>query len=197
MTGALLVGGASRRFGSPKALARLDGETLAERAHRTLEAAFGRVIAVGKRDDALDLPFPVIDDGSPVRAAIVGVAAALRHAKTEVVVVLPTDMPHVTPAYLRELAAALENADAAHPQTGPLPGAFRTSLLPLLAERITAGDLRLRDAAASAGARVVPAPPELLRNLNAPEDLAAAARLLAGAGEAPAQGAGTSRPQEV
>jgi molybdopterin-guanine dinucleotide biosynthesis protein A len=29
LTGVLLVGGASTRFGSPKALARLDGRTLA------------------------------------------------------------------------------------------------------------------------------------------------------------------------
>ena len=40
MTGVLLVGGASRRFGSPKALAELDGEAFAVRIHRTLVEAF-------------------------------------------------------------------------------------------------------------------------------------------------------------
>ena len=192
MTGALLVGGASRRFGSPKALARLEGETLAERAHRTLSEAFSSVIVVGKAADALPLPFVVLDDGHDERAAIVGLAAALRHAGGDAVVALPTDMPYVTPAYLRELAAALDGADAAHPQTGPLPGAFRTSLLPLLEERVAVGDLRLRDAAAAAGARVVPAPMELLRNVNAPEDLDAATP--SDPGRTPSKGAGTPRP---
>jgi molybdenum cofactor guanylyltransferase len=36
MSGVLLVGGASARFGSPKALARVGDETLAERAWRVL-----------------------------------------------------------------------------------------------------------------------------------------------------------------
>jgi molybdopterin-guanine dinucleotide biosynthesis protein A len=171
VTGALLVGGASRRFGSPKALARLDGETLAERAYRTLETAFGRVIAVGKTADALPLPFAVLDDARDERAAIVGVAAALRHAAGEAVVVLPTDMPFVTAAYLAKIADALDGAAAAHPQTGPLPGAFRSSLLPLLEDRIARGELRLAAAATAAGAVVVPGDPELLQNVNTPADL--------------------------
>ena len=46
LTGVLLVGGASTRFGSPKALARFRGETLAERAWRTLgEACDERLLA--------------------------------------------------------------------------------------------------------------------------------------------------------
>ena len=104
VAGALLVGGASTRFGSPKALATFEGETLAERGHRVLVEAFDRVVVVGKAADALPLPFPVEDDGSEVRAAIVGVAAALRLAGEEVVVVLPTDMPLVTADLLRSLA---------------------------------------------------------------------------------------------
>ena len=55
LTGVLLVGGASRRFGSPKALARLDGETLAERGWRVLGGACEERIAVGKEADALPL----------------------------------------------------------------------------------------------------------------------------------------------
>ena len=53
----LLVGGASSRFGSPKALALFRGETLAERAWRLLGEACDERLAVGKGD--LELPFAV------------------------------------------------------------------------------------------------------------------------------------------
>ena len=72
LSGVLLVGGASRRFGSPKALARFRGETLAERAWRVLGEACDERLAVGKAGE-LELPFPVLDDGSELRAPIVGV----------------------------------------------------------------------------------------------------------------------------
>jgi molybdopterin-guanine dinucleotide biosynthesis protein A len=171
VTGVLLVGGASRRFGSAKALAVLGGETLAERGHRVLEEAFGSVLVVGKKRDRLRLPFPVFDDGMDERAAIVGVAAGLRLAETELCVLLPTDMPFVTAELLRSLAAAAEGVDAAVVQTGPLPGAYRRSLLPVLEPRISAGDLALRDALAEVKTRVVEADESLLRNVNTPADL--------------------------
>jgi molybdopterin-guanine dinucleotide biosynthesis protein A len=171
VTGVLLVGGGSSRFGSPKALALLDGEPLAVRAHRVLEDAFDRVIAVGKESDGLPLPFPVHDDGRNERAAIVGLAASVRLAETEACVVLPTDMPFVTAELLRSLAAAIEGVDAAVVQTGPLPGAYRRSALPLLERRIAAGELALRDVLMELETRVVEADPALLRNVNTPADL--------------------------
>ena len=171
VTGVLLVGGASRRFGSPKALARVDGETLAERAHRTLGTAFTTVIAVGKAEDALPLPFPVLDDGSDVRAAIVGVAAGLRLAPDDIAVVLPTDMPFMTPELLLELADAVAGVDVAHVATGPLPGAYRRSALRALERAIAAGDLAVHRALARVRTRVVAGNPEALRNVNVPENL--------------------------
>ncbi|MGH2999444.1 MAG: molybdenum cofactor guanylyltransferase, partial [Gaiellaceae bacterium] len=116
LTGLLLVGGASTRFGSPKALARIGDETLAERAWRILGDACDERIAVGKGDE--ELPFPVLADGVAERAAIHGLVAGLRAAHTDVCVVLPVDMPHMTAAALRLLADACR--DAAIPQTGPL-----------------------------------------------------------------------------
>jgi molybdopterin-guanine dinucleotide biosynthesis protein A len=172
ITGVLLVGGGSARFGSPKALAPLGGETLGERAYRVLGEAFERVMAVGKEGDALPLPFPVFDDGSDERAAIVGVAASLRLAETDVCVVLPTDMPFVTVELLRSLAAAIDGVDAAVVQTGPLPGAFRRSALPVLEGRIARGHLALRDALGELETRTVKGKPEQLRNVNTPADLA-------------------------
>jgi molybdopterin-guanine dinucleotide biosynthesis protein A len=171
LTGALLVGGASRRFGSPKALAELGGETLAERAFHVLTQVCDEVIVVGKAADRLELPFPVLDDGSEQRAAIVGVAAALRLAPTDLVVMLPTDTPWVTAAALRRLADAADDVDVAVPQTGPLPGAYRRAARPVLERRMAAGELALRDALAGLRVRVVELDPVLLGNVNTPEDL--------------------------
>lgn len=171
VTGVLLLGGASRRFGSPKALACFRGEMLAERAYRVLGEAFGDVLALGKAADALPLSFPVRDDGSELRAPVVGVAAGLRLAPTELCVFLPTDMPAVTPELLRSLAEAAAEVDAAVPQTGPLPGAYRSSALPLLERRIAAGELALRDALTELRTRVVELDETQLENVNTPEDL--------------------------
>ncbi len=170
LTGALLVGGASRRFGSPKALARLGDETLAERGWRVLGEACAHRLAVGKEADRLELPFPLVDDGSEVRAPLAGLVAGLRAAATDVVVFLPVDCPLVDAAALRALGA--DCRDVAVPQTGPLPGAYRRSSLPVLERHLAAGELRLRDALAELDVAVVRLAPELLVNVNEPADLA-------------------------
>jgi molybdenum cofactor guanylyltransferase len=170
LTGVLLVGGASTRFGSPKALAELDGETLAERAWRLLEVCDER-LAVGKLDDALPLPFDVLDDGTDVRAPIAGVVAGLRAASHDVVVVVPVDTPRLEPASLLTLAEACR--DAAVPPTGPLPGAYRTSALPTLERRLGSGRLSLRHALAELETAVVELDPTELVNVNTPQELRA------------------------
>ena len=170
LTGILLVGGASTRFGSPKALARLAGETLAERAWRTLGEACSERIAVGKHADGLDLPFPLVDDGTATRAPIAGVVAGLRAAASDPCVFLPVDCPLVTPELLLALAGAC-SGDAAVPQTGPLPGAYRRSALAVLEPRLAGGRLTLRDAVAELDAAVVITDPSLLVNVNSREDL--------------------------
>jgi molybdenum cofactor guanylyltransferase len=163
LTGILLVGGASTRFGSPKALARVGGETLAERAWRVLGEACDERIAVGKGGE--ELPFPVLADGVQEHAAIHGLVAGLRAAATDVSVVLPVDCPNVTAAALRELAAACR--DAAVPQTGPLPGAYRKTALPAL-ER---GELSIARALAGLDVAVVELDEKLLLNVNTPDDV--------------------------
>jgi len=168
LTGILLVGGASSRFGAPKALARLEGLTLAETAWETLSFCDER-LALGKQDDHLELPFPVLDDGIDVRAPVAGVVAGLRAAANDVCVVLPVDTPRITAAALRRLAEACR--DAAVPQTGPLPGAYRKTALLTLERCLAGGRLALREALGELDAAVVELPPELLLNVNEPDDL--------------------------
>jgi molybdopterin-guanine dinucleotide biosynthesis protein A len=168
-TGVLLVGGASRRFGSPKALAELDGETFAELAWRTLAQVCDECLAFGKVTDRLELPFEVRDDGFDVRAPIAGVVAGLRAARHEVCVFLPVDTPLVRPASLRLLSDRCR--DAAIPQAGPLPGAFARSALPVLERRLAAGELALRAALTELDTVVVELDEAELVNVNEVGDL--------------------------
>jgi molybdenum cofactor guanylyltransferase len=168
-TGVLLLGGLSRRFGSVKALAPLGPETLAERGWRALGEAFPHRLAVGKAADQIGWPFPLLDDGIPVRTPIAGVVAGLREAPTDVAVFLPVDCPLVTTDALRSLAEAC--ADAAVPETGPLPGAYAKSALPVLEQRLASDDFALEEALDELDVRRVELDEELLVNVDTERDL--------------------------
>lgn len=168
LTGILLVGGASTRFGSSKALAKLDGETLAERGWRTLGEVCQHRLAVGKTADRLELPFPVLDDGSVERAAIIGVVAGLRAAPTDLCVVLPVDCPEMTAEGILALVEGCRDRDAAVPQTGgPLPGVYRKRALAAL----ESGERAIHRALKQLDVAIVALDPALLANVNTPADL--------------------------
>ena len=160
------MGGASTRFGSPKALAEIDGETFAERGRRVLAAACDEVLVVGKSGE---LPFEVLDDESEVRAPIAGVVAGLRAATHEVAVFLPVDCPWMTPEAVRALGEACR--DVAVPPTGPLPGAWARSALPLLRARLANGPLALHLAYDELEVATVELDPAVLADVDTPADL--------------------------
>jgi aminoglycoside 6-adenylyltransferase len=164
VTGILLVGGASERFGTSKAHAPFRGETLATRAWRLLHEVCEEVLAVGKAGGG-ELPFPVFEDGAEEHAPIHGVIAGLRAASNDVCLVLPVDCPLITPETLRALAAT-----RTVPQTGPLPGAYPKDALKELEARVARGELSLR----GANPLVLDVDETLLLNVNTRMDLVAA-----------------------
>ena len=84
---------------------------------------------------------------------------------------LPVDCPRATPGLLQALARACR--DAAVPQTGPLPGAYRRSALPVLERRLLAGELALRAALAELDVAVVEVDEALLADVDTTADLRA------------------------
>jgi molybdopterin-guanine dinucleotide biosynthesis protein A len=154
LTGILLVGGASTRFGSPKALAQFEGETLADRAWRLLEESCDERLAVG--------PGGLPDPGTGPVAAI---AAGLREATHAVAVVIPVDMPLLTPEALGQLADACR--DAAVAQAGPLPCAIARHTLPAF----ETGERRLRTVLDGLDTVRIELDERLLANVNTQSDL--------------------------
>ena len=167
LTGVVLVGGASTRFGSPKAMALIDGETFVDRGRRVLAEACDEVLVVGKGNDGL--PFEVIDDGTDVRAPIAGVVAGLRAAANDVAVFVPVDCPWMTPAAVRALGDACR--DAAVPPSGPLPGAWAKSVLPLLEQRLESGPLALYRTYDELDVVTVELEPAVVADVDTPGDL--------------------------
>ena len=154
VTGILLVGGASTRFGSPKELAEFDGETLGDRAWRLLGEACDERIRVG--------PGGLDDPGTGPVAAI---AVGLRAASHEIAVVIPVDMPRLTATAMRELAAACR--DAAVAQNGPLPCAVARRMLPAF----ETDERRLRTVLDGLDTARVELDDAMLLNVNTPGDV--------------------------
>jgi len=167
LTGILLVGGASTRFGSPKALARYEGDTLAERAWRLLGEACDERLAVGR---AVPLPFETLADARAESGPLGGIVAGLRAARHDVCVVIPVDMPLLDAGALHALGVAC--LDAAVAQVGPLPCACARRALPVLEDALARGELRLRDVFERLDVSTVTLDPAMLRNVNTPEQLA-------------------------
>ena len=159
LTGILLAGGSSSRFGSSKALARLDGETLRERAWRLLGEACEERLVVG--GDGL---------ADPGTGPVAAIAVGLRAASHDVAVVVPVDMPLLTADALLALADACREAAVA--QAGPLPCAVARRVVP----SFEAGERRLRTVLAGLDTARIELDSALLANVNEPADLARLAR---------------------
>ena len=121
--GVILAGGASTRFGGPKALARVGGRRIVDRVREALAAAVPDV-AVSANDAALfaDLGLPILPDAEPGLGPLGGVLAGLREAAARGAsgaLVVACDLPSVSAALLRTIAAraAASDADAVVPES--------------------------------------------------------------------------------
>ena len=167
MLGVVLAGGQSSRFGSDKALALLDGETLLARAVQTLSQWCDQVVVVGRSE----APVPCLTDWPrPGMGPLGGIAAALRHAAQhgfDEVLTLGVDcadLPDDLPALLGAAPAYV----ASQPVIGRWPAQGAGAV-----EAVLAGDGKhsLRALAERLGARAVELPRDPA-NINTPADLA-------------------------
>jgi molybdenum cofactor guanylyltransferase len=201
LAGIVLAGGRSSRMGSPKAALEWHGSTLLRRVTGIVGRAVGGPVVVvrapGQELPPLAADVEVAEDAREGRGPLEGLAAGLAalEGRARAAYVSSTDAPLVHPAFVRAVAAALdESADVAlpvvhgHPQ--PLAAAYRVTLRPLVDELLAADRLRpallfercrvrrLDERALLADRRLAAADPELLSvlNVNEPADIEAARR---------------------
>ncbi|WP_252735967.1 molybdenum cofactor guanylyltransferase [Aestuariibacter sp. A3R04] len=101
LNGLILAGGQSRRMGQDKALMYLNGKTLLANAEAQLKAAGCQRVLISRNGPGFIRD--IVVDGGP----LAGVHAALREPDMNgELLVLPVDMPQMTPAVLKTLCDA-------------------------------------------------------------------------------------------
>jgi len=182
-TAIVLAGGRSRRFGSDKLAADVDGRPMLAHVVDAAAAVAAVVLVAGSS---------ALPDPEPYGGPLFGLLAALERVRTPNVLLLAGDMPWVRPPVLERLLEALDVLDAPGfaPATAilletddpwhPFPSAFRTAAAASAAgAAVTAGRRALRacferlDVAylAEASWRAVDPDGASLRDVDLPGDL--------------------------
>ncbi|HET9887122.1 MAG TPA: molybdenum cofactor guanylyltransferase [bacterium] len=152
LTAAVLAGGPSQRFGSPKALASWNDETMIEAVLRTVSAVCSSTIVVGRNLRSLRRlernGVRLVRDQFRTPHPLGGLFTALDASPTAWVFVAACDTPLLRPALVRVLWSARRNSDAVVARVAgrfqPLGALYNRACLPVIQQAIEAGDYSLQ-----------------------------------------------------
>lgn len=165
--GAVLAGGASRRFGSDKALALYRGRPLIDHAIARLgEGADAIVVCGGERPGYAAVPDAPASGLGPLG----GLCGALRYARANgfaAVLTMPCDTPDLPIDLLRTLVAA---GRPAYLVDLPVAGYWPIALYDALLDQLAGENRSMRAWAERCGAKRIDS--AQVANINRPEDLA-------------------------
>lgn len=149
LSGLVLAGGLSTRFGSDKAAARVGGLSLLERAMRLLASCLDDVWVSVRPEQACDglrSRFRCLPDRHPERGPAAGLEAAHAQAPERAWLALACDQPGLSAAEIRRLIAERDPDRAAtafcNPRSGapePLCAIYEPATLAGLAKAVSAG----------------------------------------------------------
>jgi molybdopterin-guanine dinucleotide biosynthesis protein A len=196
---AIQAGGKSERMGRDKAGVLLAGRPLITHVlERVAHLGADILVTTNAPDDYAFLGVRLVADEQPGAGALAGLQTALRAARCETVLVLACDLPFVCLPLLEHLLRLAPQADAVVPrwrgEYEPLHAIYNRTCLPAIDRSLAEGRRRMISFLPAVRLTVVEEDqvaaydPQGLTffNVNTPDDLQAAERILAGA-DHPAQ----------
>lgn len=189
LTGAVLAGGHSSRFGSNKALFAPDGETLISKAADLLHPLVREVLVSASHANAEVYAFlglDIVEDLHPDCGPLGGLEALLDRCTTPWLLILTCDMPYVNSDALRTMIHHAQQSDDSFKQgtlpqalvwqqndgsVSPFPMLIERRALPVLRSLMSAGRRSMKDLLGALDTYYIIAPSDrLLSNINRPED---------------------------
>jgi len=192
-----MAGGASRRFGSDKALALIGSETLLVRMCKLVEAATGSARIVASHGRYLDSGFEIIDDRWPDQGPLGGIITAMNVSEKDSAsrkwnLIISCDMPFLTQDWLAFQCehARASGAEVVIPRSEyglePLCACWRTSTLGTLQAAFNEGVRKVTEAMKRLRMEILDethwkrfdSDGRLFWNMNTPQDYQEAVRML-------------------
>ena len=182
ISGAVLAGGRSSRFGRDKALELWHGKTLLEHSLNSLEDCTERFVIGGTSERYGFAGVPIYADLEQFQGSLYGLSRALEIALSDRVAVMACDMPGLTREFW-DFMTNLEPAQIVIPENTdgflePLAAIYDRSCLPAIQTALEANQLRLSGWHANLEVRIVSWTDleprfgaNLFRNLNTQADL--------------------------
>lgn len=174
VTGVILAGGQSRRFGSDKALFELNGRPLIERAYQVLSQVSDSVfVSVGSEHTRYPVPATHLYDKPGYAGPLAGIFAGMAASTTPWILVLAVDLPYVEAADLKRLLAArgaesdaiiARSADRIH----PLCACYHRRSLSVAKELLDQGQFAVSGFTSALNTHVIGYSEDTLTNLNTP-----------------------------
>ncbi|HMP83110.1 MAG TPA: molybdenum cofactor guanylyltransferase [Verrucomicrobiota bacterium] len=187
---ALIAGGKSTRMGHDKRLIEIEGRPLWLRQIELLQSLQPDELLISGEANGpwKNHPFKVVPDATMDAGPLAGLAATFAASRSPLLLILATDMPRMTDAFLRSLLARCTNACGVVPilngRFEPLAAVYPRECAALAASQLRSHDFSLQhfvQASLDAGLvkpfEVATDEMELFHNLNSPEDLTPAGRL--------------------
>lgn len=180
----MLAGGSGLRMGGSKATVALHGRPLLTYPVEAVWRALGQVVVVAKADTELpSMPGVTVWVEPQISShPLVGLVHALEMADSRPIVVCAGDLPFVTPRLIAELARGRRGTDAVVAAGAgvvqPLLGWYHPRALGALRGIDPDSGVSLRDAVARLRPVVLDVEPELLFNVNTPDDLLQATAMI-------------------
>lgn len=182
LTVQIMLGGLSTRMGTDKALVKLGGKTLLERAITRWQGYGDHLqlsVGAAERKELAPAGMTAVADIYPERGPLGGLHAGLHECPTDLMLMVAVDSPYLTQAHADRLLEAIGTADACiytidgRPQ--PLFGLYRRGCATPAETLILHGDNRMTNLLGWVNTVFVEAEDSApFRNLNTPEDIAAA-----------------------
>ena len=158
ISGVILAGGRSSRFGSDKLAARLEGRTLLDLAIAGVAAVASEIVVVlapgdDRTPQPIDRPVRLVMDPERHGGPLVGLLAGLEAVDQPLTIVAGGDMPTLSAAVLGAMVRALEASDpgwdavvlASRGDRVPMPAVVRTGAATTWARQLVGdGERRLR-----------------------------------------------------
>ena len=141
VTGFILLGGKSSRYGSNKAFVEIEGVRLVDRVARVMKSIFHRVLLVTNTPDEYEyLKIPMIEDLIKGLGPMGGIYTGLMTLSDEAGFFVACDMPFLSESLIRHMVDVRDDFDIVVPRMDwmlePLHALYSKKCLPVIQEAI-------------------------------------------------------------